>query len=266
MITACFVLARICDSTGSAYMGYSNGGRPQEGRSTRTDLGCPGTLLISPCFSSVKIIWCTDGGETRKYLWMSASAGGCRLNLAARLRCVLSAYSFQHTLPFLFLERPPWPQPETFNFKRLKCYISFNGKPMLATHWDGYPSSLGRDLLNCDRSINAVIEVAKAHTIDSADFSLLDTLNGERIRQLAEKHQLTVQEIKAGKRRGNVICADDYEISHMARYADPAEYQYDLSGKQIYFRPLDGWWPDALKHAAEFKLLSEKDAAYSREG
>jgi hypothetical protein len=50
-----------------------------------------------------------------------------------------------------------------------RAVISVDGKPMLATHWDGYPASLGRDLLRCDKSIEAVIEVAKAHTIDSAD-------------------------------------------------------------------------------------------------
>jgi len=134
---------------------------------------------------------------------------------------------------------------------------------MFATHWDGYPASLGRDLLNCDRSIEEVVDVAKAHTIDSADSSLLHTLNDERIRQLAEKHQLTVEEIKVGKRRGNVISADDHEIHDLKLYGDLAEYQYDISGKQIYFRPLDGWWPDALKHAAEFKLLTETEVASS---
>jgi hypothetical protein len=67
--------------------------------------------------------------------------------------------------------------------------------------------------LHCDKSIKAVIEVGKAHSIDAADASLLDMLNRERVTQLAEKHQLTEQEIKAGVRRGNVICANDYEIA-----------------------------------------------------
>ena len=136
---------------------------------------------------------------------------------------------------------------------------------MLATHWDGYPSSLGADLLHCDNSLSTVIQVAKDHTIDAVDSSLLDTLNGERIKQLADKHQLTVQEIKAGKRRGNVISADDYEISDIWKYGDLAEYQYDIRGKEIHLRPLTGWWPDSLKHAAELKLLSGKDVAYNRE-
>ena len=141
--------------------------------------------------------------------------------------------------------------------------ISIEGKPMLATHWDGYPSSLGRDLLNCDRSIEAVVEVAKAHTIDAADPKVLETLNRERVSELAEKHRLTADEIKAGARRGNVMCADDFEIRNISIYGDWAEYQYDIRGKEIHFRRLRGWWPESLKHAAEFKLLTETDVACS---
>jgi hypothetical protein len=135
---------------------------------------------------------------------------------------------------------------------------------MLATHWDGYPSSLGADLLHCDNSLSTVIQVAKDHTIDAVDSSLLDTLNGERIKQLADKHQLTVQEIKAGKRRGNVISADDHEIADLRIYGDLAEYHYDICGKEVYFRPLNGWWPESLNQAAEFKLLTEKQVGENR--
>jgi hypothetical protein len=145
-----------------------------------------------------------------------------------------------------------------------RAIISIAGKPMLATHWDGYPASLGRDLLNCDKSVKAVIEVAKAHTIDSADASLLDTLNAERVARLAEKHQLSAQEIKAGKRRGKVIYADDYEIADIGLYRDLVEFQYDIRGNEVFFRRLDGWWPESLKHAAELKLLGEKELADCR--
>ena len=128
---------------------------------------------------------------------------------------------------------------------------------MLATHWDGYPASLGRDLLNCDKSIKAVIEVAKGHTIDAADPQLLEALNRERISQFAEKHQLSVQEIKAGKRPGNIICADDFVISDIGLHRDLAEFEYDVRGSAVFFRPLEGWWPESLEQAAEFKRLSE---------
>ncbi len=135
---------------------------------------------------------------------------------------------------------------------------------MLGTHWDGYPTSLGRDLLRCDRSIEAVVKVAKVHTIDAADPQLLEALNRERVSQLDEKHQLTEQEIKAERRRGNVICAVDYEIADIRTHRDLVEFEYDIRGKEVYFRPLDGWWPEALRNAAGFERLKAKGVASSR--
>jgi hypothetical protein len=144
-----------------------------------------------------------------------------------------------------------------------RAIISIAGKPMLATHWDGYPTSLGRDLLNCDKSVKAVIEVAKAHTIDAADPQLIETLNRERVSQVAEKHQLTVQEIKAEKRRGNVVCADDHGIADIRTYRDLVEFEYDIGGNEVFVRPLDGWWPESLRNAGEFRLLTAKEVGSS---
>ena len=73
-----------------------------------------------------------------------------------------------------------------------------------------------------------------------------------------------MQEIKAGIRRGNVISADDHEITDLRIYGDLAEYHYDLCGKEVYFRPLDGWWSESLKNAAGFRRLTAKAVAGSR--
>ena len=127
---------------------------------------------------------------------------------------------------------------------------------MLANHWDGYPASLGMELLHCDKTMGAVIEVARKHTIDAAHRSIHEDLNRERMKQLAQKHRLTETEIKKGKRRGNVICAEDHGISDIDHYGDWAEYQYDIRGKEIYFRSLSGSWPESVEHASEFKLLT----------
>jgi len=142
-----------------------------------------------------------------------------------------------------------------------RAIISINGKPMLATHWDGYPTSLGLDLLRCDKSMKAVTEVAKAHTIDAADPQVIETLNRERVSHLTEKHQLSVDEIKAGKRRGKVICADDFVIADLRTYRDLVEFEYDIRNKTVFFRPLDGWWPESLRKAAGFKHLTSKEVA-----
>ena len=60
-------------------------------------------------------------------------------------------------------------------------------------------------------------------------------------------------------RRGNIICAEDLEICNIDDYGDWAEYQYDIRGKEIYFRPLKGWWQESLGKSLSFKRLIEKD-------
>ena len=138
--------------------------------------------------------------------------------------------------------------------------ICIDGKPLLATHWDGYPSCLGLALLNCDKSMPAIVEVAKEHTIDAADNVIRQDLNRDRIKTLAKKHRLTQAEIREGKRRGCVIRAEDYEIGSIENYGDWAEYQYDIRGQEVYFRPLGGFYPKSVDKAGRFKLLSKEGA------
>jgi len=145
-----------------------------------------------------------------------------------------------------------------------RAIISIDGKPMLATHWDGNPTSLGRDLLRCDKSIEAVVEVAEAHTVDAADPQVIEALNAERVTLLAEKHKLTAQEIKVAIRRENLISADDHEIADIGLHRDLAECHYDIRGNSVFFRKLDGWWPESLRNAGEFRLLRAKEVARSR--
>lgn len=53
------------------------------------------------------------------------------------------------------------------------------GEPFIETHWDGYPSSLGKELMNC-KTDKEIIEVTKKHTIDCAHESIVKKLNDER--------------------------------------------------------------------------------------
>jgi len=118
----------------------------------------------------------------------------------------------------------------------------------------------GLGVFNCDKSVPAIVEVAKEHTIDAADIAILENLNRHRIKTLAKKHRLTQAEIRAGKRRGCVICAEDYEIGIIDSYGDWAEYQYDLRGQKVYFRPLSGFYPKSINKARRFKLLTKEAA------
>jgi hypothetical protein len=138
--------------------------------------------------------------------------------------------------------------------------ICIDGKPLLATHWDGYPTCLGLELLNCDKTVAAIVNVAKEHTIDAADIAILENLNKHRIKTLSKKHRLTQAEIRAGKRRGCVIWAEDYEIGKIENYGDWAEYQYDIRGQEAYFRPLSGFYPKSVDKASRFKLLTKEAA------
>ena len=129
---------------------------------------------------------------------------------------------------------------------------------MIATHWDGYPSALGSGLLQCDKTLWAVIRVAERHTIDGADSSIREDLNRKRVKELSEKHGLSEKEIRNGKRRGPLITADDYKIGDINHYQDWAEYQYDIRGKEVFFRPLRGQYPESLENALGFERLTKE--------
>jgi hypothetical protein len=139
-----------------------------------------------------------------------------------------------------------------------RALISIDGKPMIATHWDGNPENLGVQLSVVKPTIENIIEVAKKHTIDSANRSILRELNNERIRMLMEKHKLTREKIIKGFRRGNIIGAEDYDIGDIKNYGDFAEYQYDIDSKtgKIKFRELHGSWNNAK--AGKWTNMNEK--------
>lgn len=137
-----------------------------------------------------------------------------------------------------------------------RALICIDGKPMLATHWDGYPSSLGKELLDCGDSIELILRIAKKHTIDAADSSVRGKLNRKRVRILSKNHRLTEEEIGKGLRRGNVLTAEDYEIGDIGNYGDWAEYQYDIRGDVVLFRPLRGPFPVSIENAETFRILT----------
>jgi len=140
-----------------------------------------------------------------------------------------------------------------------RALISIHGKPMIATHWDGYPFSLGLDLLRCDKSLGAIIRVAEGHTIDAADSSIREELNRKRVKELSLKHHLTEEEIRQRKRRGSVICAGDYEVCDLKEYGDFAEYEYNIRNEEVFFRRLIGPYPDSLNRISSFGRLTEEE-------
>ena len=130
-----------------------------------------------------------------------------------------------------------------------RAVIRIGGEPMIATHWDGDPDCLGKELTNLkDKSIMNLVEVAKEHTIDCVHKSIREELNNERIKEIATKHKLTAKKVKEGYRRGNVICADDWEIEDIKIYSDFPNYEYDIRGTEVFYRT----------HSGEFGSASAK--------
>jgi len=147
-----------------------------------------------------------------------------------------------------------------------RALISINGKAMIATHWDGYPSALGSEFLQCDKTLGAIIRVAEGHTIDGADSSIREGLNRKRLKELSGKHRLSEKEIRNGKRLGPLITADDYEICDLNHYQDWAEYQYDIRGKEVFFRQLRGQYPESLENTPGFERLTREVVENEIEG
>ena len=48
-------------------------------------------------------------------------------------------------------------------------------------------------------------------------------------------------------------------IADLKTYRDLAEFQYEIRHNAVFFRPLDGWWPEAPKRAAQFRRLTAKE-------
>lgn len=110
-----------------------------------------------------------------------------------------------------------------------RAVIKF-GDSFIATHWDGYPNSLGRDLFALrDRNLENIIEVAKAHSIDFATDDVLSSL----------------------------LLIDNSSISPWGNYGDWAEFIYDVYADQIRFAKLRGSWSGYTPESFEWRILTE---------
>jgi hypothetical protein len=141
-----------------------------------------------------------------------------------------------------------------------RAMIEIDGKPIFATHWDGYPKSLGEDLKKARPTVKSIMTVAKKHSIDFADKSVLKELQKERLEYLMKKHKLPLEKIKKGIRRGGVISSEDYPITDISRYDDWAEYEYDIDSKtgQIKVRERSGSWR-STSDIGKWKTIRGKD-------
>lgn len=105
----------------------------------------------------------------------------------------------------------------------IRATIRINGKLMLATHWDGNPETLGRELaiLRSKKMLNttSIIRLASEHSINAAHPSIMRS---------AKKFNIMNKSATGG------------DIWNIKEYDDFAEYEYDISlkTKRIKCTPL----------------------------
>ena len=162
-----------------------------------------------------------------------------------------------------------------------RAIITKNGKPWIATHWDGYPKDLGNALSNA-KNDDDIIHAANERTIDAASPEVREKINKERYEHISKKTQTgkgehySPEDIAKLDKEGKMLSfgimeAGDYPVADIKNYGDWAEYQYDIrDDEKIYYRELSGSYPGSLKNAQQFKPLTkigidkEKDASKKR--
>ena len=133
--------------------------------------------------------------------------------------------------------------------------IRIDGKDFVATHWDGYPEGLGKDLASLPvKNKRAILSVAKEHNIDSASDEIHSELNKKRIESISKEHKLSTSEVKKGMRRGDIISVEDYEVGFIKNYGDFAEYIYDIRDNSVYVAEGVGDYDATKKAEKEGKL------------
>lgn len=127
-----------------------------------------------------------------------------------------------------------------------RAIITIDEKPLIATHWDGYPDGLGNGLINA-KTIADIVAVADRKTIDFAN------LNLPEIRSHLEIRKAHIE----NKKDWGIISAEDWDIGSIENYGDFAEYQYDLHQYSWRVRSLSGKWPESKDNAGKWFSLSD---------
>ena len=148
-----------------------------------------------------------------------------------------------------------------------RAVISIKAKLLAATHWDGYPSSLGADLMSLKPSDKAeILDVADKHTIDFADLSDEDThpYQKKRYESIAKKAggKYTAEVIENLFKKGRhvvfgIMSCNDYPIEDIDQYDDFAEFQYDIRDDGIFVRELSGSFQDSTQKDPSYASLEE---------
>ena len=150
-----------------------------------------------------------------------------------------------------------------------RAIIRFEGKPLVATHWDGYPESLGKDLEKAHpKNPSAILRIANRHTIDAADLSAssVKRLQEKRFEYISRmtKGKYSVEQLKKLDKEGGqinftIMTPKEYPIGNLDNYDDFAEYEYNVEKDgSVKVRKLPGTYKQNKYKNIPFKSLSRE--------
>ena len=141
-----------------------------------------------------------------------------------------------------------------------RAVIRMNGKFMLATHWDGYPDSLGKELVKLkDKSSLNVVQLSAEHNIDSIhkDFVPKKSITTGQDNDI----QTTVFKKSGTFSGGTFIRGEEGKskkissiIDNEKQYGDWAEYIYDIRNGDVYVAEGHGDYSSTLNAEKEGNL------------
>jgi len=148
-----------------------------------------------------------------------------------------------------------------------RAIISVDGKWKYATHWDGYPTCLGRNLLEAGSYLEAIEKVALERTVDYASEDRASALNEVRFEDISRKAQdpkYTPEYLRKLWEDENkcltfgIHTAEDYPIGKIENDGDYGqEYIYDLRGGVWFFKSCYG--DDDFKELTEENIKKDED-------
>lgn len=143
-----------------------------------------------------------------------------------------------------------------------RAVINFQGKPIFATHWDGDPSSLGKELsAKRPKTPSEIFSIAVKHQIDASSAEFKQKMDEKNIKITSERSNIPIEKVRSAFVRGKgigrgVFTPENYPTSDIKHYNDYAEYEYDVDSEgNVKVRERSGWFKE--KKAGNWKRLEE---------
>jgi hypothetical protein len=158
-----------------------------------------------------------------------------------------------------------------------RAVVKYEGKPMLATHWDGYPTELGVYLIKSKKTVPDIIKTATRFNIDLIDpkfapkkeistpskvynFDKHKSVKGVKITKFLTEDQMNKYgDIGTFDTKGNVEIKLA-EIIPFKQYGDFAEWEYDIRGNKVYVRKIDDSYQKRKVSSRWYKLDNKSKA------